>query len=223
MKNLFYLSILTLFIQCKFEKNTETGIIEYMKWDNDTNYNFREYQSITDSSITKIFITQRWESINDSTWEFEYLWTNIDSLPINKSVERYTENMVEVMGQYIYEIDSLGNSVELPIDFGNSAKWPISEEVSSINASVHFKLDTAVSMYVQNNLMYEYKLIDTMPQNEQDCLVITYSDKTSFVFSDARKDTIINTVGKRIYAKGLGLIYFSDDIGTQKIEYKLIK
>ena len=221
MKNLLYLYILVLFVHCKPEKNTETGIIEYLKWDNDTNYNYREFQSVSDSTLTKIFIAQRWENIDDSTWQFEYTWRNIDSMPINKSIERYTPNRVELIAQYIYELGENNKIQEVAFDIGKNNSCVLNSGGCSFDASAKFVIDSTFQMQVHTDMIYTFKQIDSLPENKRDCLVVTSDDRISFNFSDSRRDTVITTKGIRIYSKGVGLIFFSDFDGTNKVTYTL--
>ncbi len=192
-----------------------------MKWDNDTNFNYREFQSYRDSSLTKIFISQRWEQVNDSTWQFEYAWKNIDSLPINRSIERYTKNKVELVAQYIYEMDSANNPHEVSFNVENNKPCFISSEGCSFDAKAKFVIDSNFTMLVHTDIKYNFKLIETYPESERDCLVVTSSDRITFDFSDSRRDTVINSIGTRIYSKGLGLVYFSDNDGGNIYEFQL--
>ena len=223
MKILFYLCILGLFVNCNADKNAETGIIEYMKWDNTANYNYREFRSYSDSMVTRIFISQRWEQVDDSTWQFEYAWKNIDSLPINRSIERYTKNKVELVAQYIYEMDAEGKPHEVSFNVEDNKPCYINSEGCSFDAMAIFLIDTNFTMSVHTDMKYDFKMIDSLPEAERDCLIVSSSDKITFDFSDHRRDTIITSVGTRIYSKGLGLIYFSDNDHGKITEYKLKK
>ena len=223
MRYIFYIFILGVFCHCKPEKNNETGIIEYLKWDNDTNYNYREFQSYTDSTLTKIFISQQWKQVDDSTWQFEYAWKNVDSLPINRSIERYTKNKVELVAQYIYEMDSAKNAHEVSFNVENNNPCFINSQGCSFDGKAKFVIDSSFTMTVHTDIKYDFRMIETFPESERDCLVVTSSDRISFDFTDSRRDTVINSIGTRIYSKGLGLVYFSDNDGENNYEFKLKK
>ncbi len=223
MKYLIILFLTCILVQCKSEKEPinkkDNGIVDYLKWDKDTTYSFREFQTSTNSNVTRIFIAQHWKMINDSTWEISYDWSNINGTPINRSVEHYTKNTVTLIEQYFYELDANKKPQPVPFILSENNTCKIGSDNCAIDATIHFNFDTASTMYIHTDIDYLYAVIDTLPQSERDCLIVSSKDKVQFKFTDARRDTVINTQGKRIYAKGTGLIYFSDFDGKILIEY----
>ncbi len=221
MKYIFFFFIAGIFIHCNPEKNSDSGIIDYLKWDDVDNSNYREFRSYSDSTVTKIFISQQWEQIDDSTWQFEYAWKNIDSLPINRSIERYTKNKVELVAQYIYERDAAGNAHEVSFNLEGNKSCSLHSDGCSFDAKAIFLIDTNFIMSVHTDMKYDFKMIDSLPAEERDCMIVNSTDKITFDFSDNRRDTVITSIGTRIYSKGLGLIYFSDNDHGNITEFKL--
>jgi hypothetical protein len=170
-----------------------------------------------------LYIKQNLRLVNDTTSEFEYYWTRSDSLPIQKSVERYSTNTLELLEQSLYEPNSLNGALEVKAEIISNKKISL---VNSNNIYIYdllykFQTDPYVIMKIHTQFSHKFEHIDILGKDNEDCFVLISMDRITLEYTDKRKDTTMFANSQRIYAKGKGLIFFEQGTEGMKYSYKL--
>lgn len=203
---------------CQYDKTDKKPIWSYIKSNSDT----KTFELTTDSSFAaSIFVRQKAKQLNDTTWEFEFYWTRSDSIPINKSVERYSLNALELLEQCFYESDSVNQAIEVKAEIIGKKYFSLSDSIISCDFKYKFQTDPYLTMKIRTQFHHSFQLLDLLGEDNLDCLVITSKDQIILDYSDNRKDTTMFSNSRRIYTKGKGLIFFEQVGESQKFSYQL--
>ncbi|NQX97407.1 MAG: hypothetical protein HRT73_05945 [Flavobacteriales bacterium] len=222
------LTILTILIAAagcgEGKKDSHPVILDYIKWNTETNVVYREYQSRTDTTIEKVFISQFVKEIDDSTWDVQFSWIRDDSLPINRGIERYrSDNTVEIIEQSYFELDSLNNPIEVKAQIMGNNIFTLNKPDASVKLLYQFASDTSLTMLLSFLNNYTIGEFDSLDVKCQDCLILQATNKTELKYSDERQNTINHSESLGVFHKGKGLILFiSKDKSDCKV-YRLIE
>ncbi|MCX6153708.1 MAG: hypothetical protein NT007_06080 [Candidatus Kapabacteria bacterium] len=225
MKQTLILFGLLIIIACQSNTNKiEThNIIDYIKWDQDYNGKYREFQYKADTTFIKLFAKQISTQINDSLWKFEFYWLNYDLLPVNRSVEKITKwNNYELTDYYLYESDSLKRTIEAKANILSKATYSISNPLP-VEMQFKFKKDPALTMRYITNVNYKFQHIDSIGKNGSDCLIYQTKSQISLQYTDNRPSTTVFAETIYLYIKGKGLVQFEQSVSGSKVLYKLVE
>ncbi len=192
-------------------------LIDFMKLE--TNENLpREYIcNVTDSTLKKIFISEISRQVNDNCWEFEYLFRRKDSIPIQKSIERYySNNEFELLQASVFELDSNNKPIEIKGEILNGKRMSLNEKNSHFN--IAFIFSSGQRIQYSCDLSHQIYFKDSLNSN-----ILILSSKNKILLSNipSRNDTVLFTTSTRIFEKGKGLIQFSESSGTKAEFYNL--
>jgi hypothetical protein len=221
MKDKLFFMELTIFFSCQSGEGIKNPIWDYIKSPSDN----RVFQLTTDSSFATrlFFIKQNSKLVNDTTWEFEFYWTRYDSLPIQKSIERYSTNTLELLEQSFFEPNSLIGASEVKAEITGKKYFSLVDSNNIYDFQYKFKTDPYLIMKIHTQFSHKFEQINTLGNDNLDCLVIISKDQITLEYSDKRKDTTMFENSRRVYAKGKGLIFFEQSAGRRKLAYKLIE
>jgi len=223
MKPKLSLIALLFLVSCQSNRS-EKRIIDYIKWDNNTENAYREYEYKTDTTVASVFIKQKSKQINDTLWEFEFNWMRSDSIPINKSIERYSiNNSFQLIAQSYYSRNSRNELVELKSELVNQKLVTKNSHQASFDLRFTFSDDKNKTMKMHSDIEYKFQTIDSLGPQGADCMVLYTKARTTLDYSDARKDTTLYTEGTSVSAKGEGLIMFWQTTNGKKVFYRLKK
>jgi hypothetical protein len=224
MKPKLSLIALLFLVSCQSNRS-EKRIIDYIKLDNNTENAYREYEYKTDTTVASVFIKQKVKQINDTLWEFEFNWMRSDSIPINKSIERYSiNNSFQLIAQsYYYSRNSKNEPVELKSEIVNQKSFTKNSPQASFDLKFLFPEDKNKTIKMHSDIEYKFQSIDSLGAQGTDCMVLFTKARTTLDYSDARKDTTLFTEGISVSAKGEGLIMFWQTTNGKKVFYRLKK
>jgi hypothetical protein len=222
-QTIYHILIIAILISCHSNKSDENSILDYILLKNRQDTTYREFQFKKDSTISRIFIRQKAHKINDTIWQLEYNWRRSDSIPINKSIERYASNYIQFVSQSFYEssVDSESKVSEVKAEILGKNSFLLNELPGSIDLKYKFQSDPYLIAKVHSDFFHEFKSIDSLDYIGSDWLIVTSKDKMSLEYSDSRKDTTFISTFIRVYAKDRGLMFFMEQHANEKYLYRL--
>ncbi len=209
---------------CQGDKAEPYLLSDYVKWTNVDSDSIRIYQPKNEGPESSILLRQQIRALSDTVTEFEFTWLRPDSLPINRSVERYSRtNRIEFVKQSFFEIGRFKEVNEIEAEFLNKRIYQTSDTNHAFEALFTFEADKDVTMSVKAILRYELQQIDSLDASGKDCLVLTSNESIKLTFPDDRSDTTIQAISKRYFVLGQGLVKFNQQDANEFVEYQWVR
>jgi hypothetical protein len=194
-------------------------MLDYFQCVNDGKQKVFEFK--TDSTISKMLLNQKCLQINDSVWEFEFVFLRSDSLPMLKSKERHSVNNThEFVQQSMYSRNSSNKVIEIKGKAAGDAKFFLDQPNQNIFYKCYFIIDSNLIMRIKYQFSFNYQVIDSLSEASP-CLVIYSKESTYLDYLNNRKDTTIYTEGIRVFVKNKGVVLFGRFQKDKKELYKL--
>jgi hypothetical protein len=223
MKKLLFLLSFAGIVSCKSEPENAISVYQFVAAGN-TGSAYREYRVTDDSVITKVWLKQGGEQLNDSTWQFTTLWLNADSLPINAGVERYfTSNAVQLIKQSYFEQIGEDRVVEINGKIDTTLKQLILNKPGAFDIHFQSASDSAITMHIVASIKAKIIPNDAGAAADEKTLEIISSEINNINFSDGRSDTAISTSTRRVYTLSKGLVYFEVGDSDNTMTFKLVE
>ncbi len=223
MRTSFALLISILFLASCTEQKAETkrSLLDYILVPDAGLSSEREFIKNTDSTIARLFLSEKHKQINDSAWEFEFFWSNQDSILVSSSKEIYRPDGSTILSESFYELDSLQNTLEAVASFSGNRNFMLNKDVNPFRFQYTYRTEPPLTMKVESYWSSKFEQIDSLGVTGKDCLVITSNDRATVDYSGDKKDTTMSFTSIRIYSKGHGLIRFGTQNGSRLSWYKL--
>ena len=221
MKKIIVIPLIFLLGSCQkvIHKSENINVIDFLDLQN----NSKKYEQVNASETQDLTINQSVSQINDTLWGFEFKWLRIDSLPISKSIERYSnKNYYEVISHSYYELDSNKKPLEVNAKILGKKTFQIDNEPLIYDLEYKFRTDPSLTMKIHSENEMKLEKIDTLSKNT---IFLTISSKDRFLldYSDSKKDSTFMVENKRVYEKGKGLILFTQKQFNATYIYRLKK
>lgn len=195
------------------------NFIDYLDLQN----NSKKFEELRDSEIQELIMNQIVHQINDTLWEFEFKWLRIDSLPISKSVERYSnKDYYKMVSHSYYELDSNGKPLEVHAQNFGENTFKLNDEPVIYDLKYKFQTDPYLTMVIHSENEINHEKIDSLSKHT---IFLTNTSKDQFLldYSDKRKDSTFFVENKRVYEKGKGLILLIQKHENATYIYRLKK
>lgn len=221
MKQFLAIIPIILFASCA-QKQADWQITDFIQQPVRENV-YRTFHYSSDTTKTIVYLKQDETRINDSIWEFTTVWLNVDSLPINSGVERYTRsNRVQLIKQSYFEQIGPDRVVEIKGEIDGQQYLPIINEPQTFIIHFNSLVDTLVKLTISATV--HAQLIESSDEiiTTGKLLEVQSQETTAIDFLDNRRDTVLYSKSKKIYEQGKGLVYFEVIGGQEKAIYKVI-
>lgn len=209
--------ILTFYlVGCSF--NDENLYTEFLNSDKDTTLVTEFSRFVSDTTVEKIYLRTREKKYDDKT-AIGYVFFNRAGVPLLSGTEYfYSDNSFYLAASSIYELDSLGNSIEIKGKIIRGGRQLYDDIPIRYTVDYKVKVDTAMSLRVITEIVPQVEYIDSLKDN---CLLVKSIEKSYRTFSDNRSD--ITTIAKatRFYIKTKGLVRIESDVNGTKSTYIL--
>lgn len=142
-----------------------------------------------------------------------------DSLPVNRSIERYTNSgKFEMVEHAFFETDSAESVKEVLGHFVSQNSYSDLSQPLVIKVEYKFRSDTSLTITRIDSLKFVFNQVDG---SDEDCLIAETSGRTIYHYSGSRSATTIDGKSKRVFKKGVGLIRFSELLGEKEFVFEL--
>jgi hypothetical protein len=199
-----YLTIISFVFILSCHSPNEKLIYDYINFNNGT----KEFRLTSDTNV-RFFVRQNSKQINDTIWEFEFYWTRSDSLPFNKSIERYTPNGVELLEHSFYGYDSITKKVvEINANITGKKKFSFSDPDNVFEFEYKPEFTRTGIIKINATYNFDFVKIDSFENDGADFLVLNLKSKINMEHFEHQSDTTFYTKGLAVYKKNKGLIYY---------------
>jgi hypothetical protein len=173
---------------------------------------------ITDSTIKRLFLNQAEANAIDTNI-LSYVFFDKKDRSVSSGIVYYSDNNeIQVIANSMYVADSLNSTIEIKGKLLKGGKQKLGNEAAKYILNYKFIKDSSISFNVETEIKAREIYIDSLKTKG---LVINSIDKSSFDYSDNRKDTSIVSETILTYSKGRGLIKLEHINGGNSITYIL--
>ena len=209
------------FCACSSVKKPKESFIDYMIWTNN-NGDFREYVYKNDSSMMRIFIRQTPMKITDDTWEMLFEMKRADSIPISKSVERYSDkDYYELISSSMFSMDSSNSIFEIKGAVSGDGKIALSDKENETQVTFRLNNIDTTDLHIKVHLDHKFETMDSLGTPGEKYMVLQM--KSTYHLTSVAKSVDTTYTGNEfhIYQKNKGLIFFGQKINGEKIFFRL--
>jgi hypothetical protein len=197
------------------------SLLDYIKWPDNEDRTYRTFVSFKDDQEAKLYLMQEVNSIEDTAYQMTYTWLRGDSVPMNRSVERYSKNnWLEFVEQAFFEPTPNGEIREIKAQLDGKSKFAYDDPELSATVFYAFYNDPNATMDFISNMKYSLEKIPELDPNN-DCLVLSSNELAKMYFRDDRENTEQRSYSRLTYTKNKGLVRIFQSNDESQIEYNI--
>jgi hypothetical protein len=203
--------------------STDFSLLDYVKWPDEEDGTYRTFAHYKDDQEALLFLMQEVNSMEDTVYQMTYTWLRGDSVPMNRSVERYSKNnWLEFVGQAFFEPAPNGEIREIKAQLDGKSKFAYDDPELSATVFYAFYNDPSATMDFISSMKYTLERIPALdPVN--DCLVLSSDEVAKMYFKDERENTEQNSFSRLTYVKNKGLVRIFQSNEDSEIEYNIVE
>jgi hypothetical protein len=181
-----------------------------------------EYRPVEDDSLPVVYWYYRSFVYPDSVFLTGTKYGE-NLLPEQFTREELVGNGMLTVATYIYELDSLGNQYQAPVDIlaGSSYPFEVSEDGGVFLHSLQWrsKVDPAVSFEVVKNRRFGGDTTLVWDGKKQEAI---YLNVREAIDQNAEGTLSLESEGQEVYVKNVGLVYFDKEFESGfRVAYRL--